>query len=228
MLLQLGEQIASLQQKVKAKEAEKGRLYSHASDEENKLNETLNLFVSDSNHVQDMNKKIREFESSDKTDDLERIAAEVAKVVGKIKDKRISANATKAKLERASKVVDDQERQRKLLHDNIDLHSSEAQLADIQKKIQVLETDEASVEGADTAQPLYFEAEEKIRQSKHKASLLQGRRNEISEQIRGLLRKLAAPEYKNVDKEYKEASIKLETTSMAASDIEKYAQGRQA
>lgn len=203
-------------------------MYSHASDEENKLNETLNLFVSDSNHVQDMNKKIREFESSDKTDDLERIAAEVAKVVGKIKDKRISANATKAKLERASKVVDDQERQRKLLHDNIDLHSSEAQLADIQKKIQVLETDEASVEGADTAQPLYFEAEEKIRQSKHKASLLQGRRNEISEQIRGLLRKLAAPEYKNVDKEYKEASIKLETTSMAASDIEKYAQGRQA
>lgn len=203
-------------------------MYSHASDEENKLNETLNLFVSDSNHVQDVNKKIREFESSDKSDDLERIAAEVAKVVGKIKDKQISANATKAKLESASKVVDDQERQRKLLHDNIDLHSSEAQLADILKKIQVLENDEASVEGADTAQPLYFEAEEKIRQSKHKASLLQGRRNEISEQIRGLLRKLAAPEYKNVDKEYKEASIKLETTAMAASDIEKYAQGRQA
>jgi hypothetical protein len=46
-LIKLGEQMSSHQQKIKAREAEKRRLYSHSSDEEAKLNDALGTFLSE-------------------------------------------------------------------------------------------------------------------------------------------------------------------------------------
>ena len=169
------------------------------------MNETLNLFLSDSKHLRDLHKRIEEFEEGGKMDSLERIAAEVAKVVAAVKEKQKEAEATKLKLENANKVVDDQERQRKLLRDNIDLHKSEAQFAHIEKQVQELEQEEAAVEGADTAKDLMREAEERIRASKNEASGLEGERRAISEQVTALRRKLRAPEYRDVEKQHKEA-----------------------
>jgi hypothetical protein len=44
----------------------------------------------------------------------------------------------------------------------------------------------------------------------------------VVERIRSLKRKLSASEYKNVDMDYRHASIKYETTKMAAEDLVKY------
>lgn len=216
MLLQVGEQIASLQQKIKAKEAEKSRLYSHSNDEEIKLNETLNLFLSDSKHLRDLHKKIEEFDCSNKVDTLEQIAADVTRVAEEVKEKQDQYASTKAKLDSATKIVDDQERQRKLLNDNIDLHTSEGELADLEEQIQELEKEEASVAGASTAQALLDKAQERMAHSKNEASNLAGSHRAIRDQVKGLERKLASPEYKNVDREHQEATIKLDTTVVSA------------
>jgi DNA repair protein RAD50 len=213
-----------LLQKIKAKEAEKGRLYAHSSDEENKLNETLNLFLSDSKHLKGLHKTILDFENSDKEGSLERIAADVAEVTEKIKEKQEQCNEAKLQLESASKVVDDQERQKKVLRDSIDYLESEAQLKEVEDRVLELEKEEAAVEGAETCDDLLGLAEKRINASMSKVNELVGRRNEILSQINSLRRKLQAPEYKNVDREYKEANIKMETTQMAAKDLEKYSQ----
>ena len=220
---QLGEKITSLTQKVNAKEAEKGRLYSHSNDEELKLNEVINTFVTDVKHLRDLSDRIDEFEARDDGETLDQISADVDKIVAKVEAKKQELRALQPDVEKAKKAVGDQERHRKLLRDNCDLIMSETQIEDVKEKLSKHQEDRNNIEGADKFEGKLEELSITIQKNESLIARLEGRRSEMIDQIRGLNRKLSAEEYKNVDEQYREERIKLETTTMAIEDIGKYA-----
>jgi len=126
--IKLGELIASLHQKIKTKDAEKSRLYSHASEEEAKLNETLTSFLNDAKNLRDATKLTEEYTRNNGGDGLDRIASEMSKIVSATKTKAKELQAVQPKLENVAKAVADQERHRQLLLMNIDLMKGEERM----------------------------------------------------------------------------------------------------
>ena len=223
LFFQLGERITSLTQKINAKEAEKGRLYAHSNDEEVKLNDAINTFVTDVKHLRDLSDRIEEFADRDDGESLDRISADVEKIIAKIKAKKKELSALVPDVEKAKKAVSDQERHRKLLSDNCDLIMSENQIEEVNEKLLKHEEDRKNVEGADIMEGKLQELELSIQKHEALIARLEGRRSEMIDQIRGLNRKLGAEEYKNVDEQYRSERIKMETTNLAIEDIGKYA-----
>lgn len=198
-------------------------MYSHSNDEELKLNEVINTFVTDVKHLRDLSDRIDEFTDRDDGEALDRISADVDKVVAKVKAKRKELSALMPDVEKAKKAVSDQERHRKLLRDNCDLIMSENQIEEVKSKLSKHQEDKGNIEGADELEPKLEELNQTIQKNESLIARLEGRRSEMIDQIRGLNRKLSAEEYKNVDEQYREERIKLETTNMAIEDIGKYA-----
>jgi len=219
----LGEKITSLTQKVRAKEGEKSRLYNHSSDEESKLNETLNTFLSDVKHLRDLSIRIDEFSSNEDEGGLDRIIAEVDKLIAKINKKKKEYHALQPDLENVKKAVGDQERHRKVLRDNIDLLDSLSQIEEVEQKLLKHEEDKSKIEGADEVEQKMEEASFAINKHESIISRLEGRRSEMIDQIRLLKRKLGAEEYRNVDEEYRAEKINFETTQLAIKDLDCYA-----
>ena len=223
-VLQLGEKITALTQKVNAKEAEKGRLYSHANDEELKLNASLNEFMTDVKHLQDLSDLIDEYTNrNDGESALDQISSNVQKVVAKIKAKKKELSALQPSLENVKKAVSDQERHRKLLRENIDLLMSETQIEEDKEKLAKHKEDKAKIKGHDEVEEKLDELKGVMQKHEGIIARLEGRRSEMIDQIRGLNRKLGAEEYKNVDEQYRAEKIKYETTNLAIGDLDKYA-----
>lgn len=170
--MQLGEQIASLNQKIKVKEGEKGRLYSHANDEELKLNDTLNHFLSESKHLRDVTKLIEEYTKSKDNNGLDRIAAEVTKIVAKMKAKKQELAALQPEFENAVQAVNDQERHKKLLNENIDLLASEDRMQEIDKEIADIEKELEGISGHEEAEERLYEIKERANKSHEKIARL--------------------------------------------------------
>ena len=198
-------------------------MYNHSNDEELKLNEAINTFVTDVKHLRDLSDRIEAFTDRDDGESLDRISADVEKVVTKIMAKKKELSALMPDVEKARKAVSDQERHRKLLGDNCDLINSENQIEEVKEKLSKHQEDKDNVEGADILEGKLEELNVSIQKHEGLIARLEGRRSEMIDQIRGLNRKLGAEEYKNVDEQYRSELIKKETTDLAIEDIGKYA-----
>lgn len=200
-------------------------MYRHSSEDETRLSETLNAFLAEVKSLRDLNKLIEDYSASNKDTKLERISLDVAKINDDIQKKKEKSASLQPELEVATKAVNDQQRHETFLSQNIDLLEYEAQIEEIEKELSSLGEEVEKLDGyrSGSAQKKYDGLLAAIQEHASKKSRLEGRRQEIVEQIRSLNRKLSSEEYKNVDEQYRSAVIKKDTTEMAMHDLDKYA-----
>ena len=125
-------------------------------------------------------------------------------------------------MDRATKIVDDQDREQNIVKENIKLLEAREKVKVLEKQIAALTSDLAEVEGSETVDDDLSQLEERKDQLIASNAHLEGRRSEVVESIRSLKRKLSQPEYKNVAEQCRVANIKFDTSEMAVKDIEKY------
>merc|ERR1712238_549661 len=212
-------QIAPLNQRMIQKESLKSRTRKHAQDEDNRISSTLASFKNDVTALQNIVDSIEEYEKSSSQDNIEQIEEENKELIVKSKAKKKELDEMKPQLEKMTDIVDDQKEQKKNLENNINLAISRQKIKSYDEKIAGI-TDKLS-----DHDPFDSLNGDKHRLRKRNEGLiankarLEGRRGEVMDNQRLLKRKLQTREYKNVEEEFRRASIKQDTTEMAGEDI---------
>jgi DNA repair protein RAD50 len=220
--LQLQDQLAPLTRRIDAKTREKDRTRSLKDSEVNSRQNALLEFQGDAKELHRLTKAVDEFSGSTKPQELERIADQVSLVLARIEKKGEELRALGPELESARTAVQDQNRHKKMLRENIDIMESEVAIKENTARIQQLQEKLASVEGGETAADDYRSAQHAKEKRVADKNRLEGRWHEIVEKIRTLKRKLSTEEYKDVDEQFRSANIKYHTTMLAAEDVKKY------
>jgi DNA repair protein RAD50 len=150
-------------------------------------------------------------------------------------------------LQQVEKAIEDHEAFKKNLRDNLDIIYTTQHIEKLEKEVASMKIERTSIEGHETVYDDFETLRHRQTTTGKAIARLEGRRGEILESIRSvkvrtygfpfcssrcfffslpyyivLQRKLLSPEYKNVDEEYRVATIKLETTQLAVKDLEKY------
>lgn len=220
--MQLSEQIVPLNQRIEAKESQKSRARRLAEEEENRITSTLAAFNNDITALQNIVDAINEYERSNSEDDVQRLEAKRDTLAQKEKEKHNEIERMEPDLNRLTKIVDDQELQRKNLEDNIKVIHSEQKMEEFEEELVEIKKEFECIDGRDSLE----EDQDRLRQRNdeliaHKARL-EGKRGVIIDTVRALKRKLSQSEYKNVEEDFRIASIKQDTTEMAVKDIDRY------
>jgi DNA repair protein RAD50 len=139
-----------------------------------------------------------------------------------MKLKQQELESLKPDLEHITKVVNDQERQKKNLLQNIELLEALKVKERISQEIVVLGQKRSLVEGGDTCVEDHESLNKRRLDLSNRKALLKGKRDQLKEVIMGVQRKLSQPEYKTVDEDFRQANIKFDTTEMAVKDIDRY------
>lgn len=173
-------------QKRRSKETEKNRLQALASEDEERLRSTKASFTSALKELKDIGQHIEEYQSSTAEDELANVERKKAEFAEKTKEKNAQLNALRPKLESVLKAVEDQERHKKNLKENIELINSTRLVEQLKKEISKLEEKAATVEGHETV----YDDIESLRARKEEnlkaTARLEGRRGEILESIRSI------------------------------------------
>ena len=220
--IQLSEQIAPLNQRIDAKEDQKKRARKLAEEEENRISTTVSHFNEDVAALNSIVDSIQNYEKSNSQNEVQRLEAKQETLAKESKIKKEEMEKMQPDLERLTKLVDDQEQQRKNLEDNISVIQSEQKIKELKKELAEIEEKIEDVDGRDS-----LEEDHKRLQNRNEVLIaskarLEGKRGMIIEAVRGLKRKLSQTEYKNVEEDFRIASIKQDTTEMAVKDIGKY------
>jgi DNA repair protein RAD50 len=155
------------------------------------------------------------------SNDGERYEKRASELDLQMKTTQVEVESLKPKLEQITKIVDDQERQKNNLLQNIELLESRKREDIIRQEIESLERKLSRVEGGDTCWKDKEALDKREIELRNNKASLKGRRNQLLEVVMGIKRKLSQNEYKDVDEQYRQANIKFDTTEMAAKDIEK-------
>lgn len=220
--MQLSDQIAPLNQRIEAKEGQKSRARRLAEEEEMRISSTSTAFNNDVTALQNIVDSIEEYEKSNSQDDVQRLEAKREILAKKDKRKNEEIERMEPDLNRLAKIVDDQELQRKNLEDNIKIIQSQQKVNELEKELAAIEEEKECVDGRESL----GEDQERLRKRNDeliaRKARLEGKRGVIVDTIRGLKRKLSQSEYKDVEEDFRIASIKQDTTEMAVKDIDKY------
>jgi DNA repair protein RAD50 len=220
--LQLQDQLAPLTRRIDAKTREKDRTRSLKDSEVSSRQNALLEFQGDARELHRLTKAVDEFSGSTKPQESERIADQMSMVLAQIKKKGEEVEALGPELESARTAVQDQERHKKMLRENIDVMESEVAINEYAAREQQLQAKLASVEGGETASDELQSATKAKEKRVAEKNRLEGRWLEVVEKIRAVKRKLSADEYKDVDEQFRSANIKYHTTMLAAEDVKKY------
>lgn len=219
---QLQDQLVPLMRRIETKTRDKDRSRSLRESEVKERQTALFDFQAEVKDLRRLTSLIESFQASGKLKQLEDHAGKVSEVLEKIEANRKAKRELAPQLARATASVENQEREKKLLRDNIDLITEEEKIKKFDENIEKLNEELSSIEGADEARGKLDVAETCKQKRVSEKARLEGRWMEVVEKIRSLKRKLSTDEYKNVDEEFRVANIKFKTTEMAAKDIKKY------
>lgn len=208
--------------KINKKEAEKKQLRAHTAEEEQKLVASINNFGNEVKRFRELTAAIDGWKNSDEPRRLEDLNAQLSEVASKIGLRKKDLDGVKVDLEKARDLVKDQERSKNQLQYNIDVLDLREAIKNVEKDIALKQEALAAIPGSDTAEELQVECDNKKLKLNERKAQINGRKGEVIERIRSLRRKLSAPEYKDVDEQYKVAMIRAETTQIAAEDLKKY------
>jgi DNA repair protein RAD50 len=214
--------IGPLKTKVRAKETERARVRSAGNNEERILQTQLSQFDNDVKQLRALVDQIDVYYNSSKSDELERLTSTIAKIAGNIQSRKQRVDSIQPELEAVRSAVLDQERHKKNLKQNIDILESKSRMAELEKEVLTLEKDLGKIQGRETVYDDYAKATKMQEKLKQDQARLDGRFSEIVESLRSLKRKLSQQEYKNVDEEYRIATINHTTTLIAAEDLKKF------
>lgn len=219
---QLSDQITPLKQKVRTKEKEKERMRNEATAEETRLSDILNKFVGEMNEIRRLNAQINEYTASDKPGELDKLKEQLEALADRSKEKMQAFKDLQPELDRITKNIEDQSRQKKIIEANIELIDASKRVGDLEKTIAALKEDIVQVEGQDTCEEEQRAAQRRKDELLSNKARHEGRRLGYVDQIRTLKRKLKSPEYAGIDERHRETQIKFTTTEEAVRDMQKY------
>lgn len=179
-------------------------------------------FQSEVKELRRLTTAVASFRASGKLQLLEDHVEKAATVLRKIQAQQKEKSDLEPQLATASASVENQERYKKLLRDNIALVNEEGKISEISDSIEKLQEEFDGIEGADDAVEKHHEAQALKQKMLGEKARLEGRWMEVVEKVRSMKRKLSADEYKNVDEQHRVASIKHDTTQLASADLKKY------
>jgi hypothetical protein len=184
--LQLSEQIIPLQQKKKKKEAERQRNRSHMQAEYKSLESALNLFVAEVERLKSIDKSINFFEQSSSRDEAAGLASRMEEIRTKMATAKEDLSLLQPDLIEIRKAVDDRERHRKQLQQNIDIFVAQERIESLEVEVERLEKERDSIEGAETASEDYSKLGTKKSDLLQKKARSDGMFSSHMEQIRAL------------------------------------------
>ena len=193
---------------------EKDRSRSARESEEKERQTAVFDFQAEVKDLRRLTSVIEAFEASDKLQRLEEHADRVAEILQSIKDKQKEKDELAPKLAEAMASVENQERYKKLLRDNIDLIIEEEKIKKIDEELERLQDEMSKIEGADEVGDKLRQAEASRQKRLGEKARIEGRWMEVVEKIRSLKRKLSTEEYKDVDEQFRVASIKVRCHTM--------------
>lgn len=218
----LKEDIAPIRNKMRKKEEEKKTMRKLSLEEEGRASDTFNSFVAAVKGLKELAIQIDEYQDSSNEAELNEVSEVQEGIAKKVQGEHRQIESLQPDLDRLAKAVEDQERHKKDLRENLEIIVSRQRIDELKKQISELEETASNVEGHATCYDDLQRIASRNQTRLSSMARLDGRRGEIIESIRGLKRKLSASEYKNVEEEYRVAMIKQETTKMAVRDLEKY------
>ena len=173
--------------------------------------------------MQNIVDSIDKYDKSNSQDDVQRLEAKKEALTQKAEDKHEEIERLEPDLNRLVKIVDDQDQERRNLIENIKVIKCREKYERLRDEMDEIEKRKKSkkhnAEELDDIQKSLRRRNDELIAS---TARFEGRRGVTVESIRGVKRKLSQNEYKNVEEDFRIASIKQDTTEMAVKDIEKY------
>ena len=168
------------------KEKEKNRARTQAREEQQSLMDVVNQFQSDVKYLRDITAQIDEYSGSGKSNETSRIESKISKVLAQVEEKKSELESLKPQLAQVRNAVNDQERYKKLLHENIDILGVGKRIEELGNEIERLQEDLSKVEGRDTAYAKHTEAKDRRDKAVAEQARIEGRWGGIVEHIRSL------------------------------------------
>jgi len=146
----------------------------------------LDLFLSSAKELREIGKKIADYEASCNENDLASFAQKSAGLSKQANDTKDQIETILPKYETVRKALENQERYRKNLRDNIDVISLNQQIEETRKGNVALEEMVAQVDGHETVDDDMENLRSRRESILKMVSRLEGRRGEILESIRSV------------------------------------------
>ncbi|GKY96139.1 hypothetical protein MPSEU_000573900 [Mayamaea pseudoterrestris] len=221
---QVDRDIPSLSMRVKERESEKQRLRQEGSSEESKLHRAIQEFDTSLQHLGTITYQIETYSNSNKAEEHQRILSTLDNYADHIKDLKEKVSASQLILDNLRNIYNNKERRKRQLQYNVQIIEEKNKLAALHEQMRDKKRAMKSIEHYATARDELLQARERKAKLLETKNLSQGRYSEIRDRIRSLTVRLNQPEYRDVDKKHRKATIEYETTHIAAADLKKYQQ----
>mmetsp|Transcript_32482 Transcript_32482/g.56581 ORF Transcript_32482/g.56581 Transcript_32482/m.56581 type:complete len:1402 (+) Transcript_32482:134-4339(+) len=218
---ELDKQIMPVRTHLMQKESDRDRMRDANAQEDGMLSNQLKDFERDMDKLKEVNDKIDQYVRSNKDNEIHEVDQKLLRNAEDISSGEGKLTEMKPELENLKKQVEDGDRQKKTIQDNLELFKLEKTLNQLQEEIKNLQ-DEVAAMGGDDAREKHQVAVTNIRQQQSKIERYNGRMQGLTEQKRNLRRKLNEPEYKGVDERQRTKMIEHETTNIVVTDLDKY------
>lgn len=203
------------------KQSDRDRLRETNARDDETLSNKLQDFERGIDKLNEVSEKVDQYLRSNKDNDFREVEKKLLHNKEDIRSGEGKLAEMKPELESLKKQVEDGERQKKIVFDNLELLKLGKKLTQIQEEIQSLQI-EVDGMGGDDAREKHQTSVSNIRQHQGKIERYNGRVHGLTEQKRNYRRKLNESEYKGVDERQRKKMIEHETTNIVVADLDKY------
>jgi uncharacterized coiled-coil DUF342 family protein len=136
--------------------------------------------------LQQLTEQINMFANSDKIRELEQISSKVAKIIEQAQEKKNELSEVVPKMDALHRAVDDQERHKKMLSQNIDILESTERMETLETEIRELAAKLDKIDGCTTVSNEYKNAKNEKEMLQQKKSNYEGRHSSHMDQYYAL------------------------------------------
>jgi len=217
----LESEMAPVRTQLMQKQSDRDRLRDNNAREDGTLSSKVQDFKRGIDKLREVNDKVDEYVRSDKESQIREVERKLDENKQNIRAGEADLDKMKPQLETLKKQVEDGERQKKIIIDNLELFKLQKKLTQLKEEIESAQN-EVNGMGGDGAREKYDTSLSNIRHNQTKIERYNGRVQGLTEQKRHLRRKLNEPEYKGVDERQRKKMIEHETTGIVVADLDKY------
>lgn len=217
----LEKRFAPIRKSLMQKESDRTRMRDTNSHEANALQEEMKHFDKDYERLREINDKVDFFVKSRKLEEMQEIARKLAHNSESISSEENKLASMKPEIERLKKEVEDSDRQKGIINQNLDLLKHRRKVDKLEEEIKQLTREHNAMGGKEAARKAKS-AQQAIADLKESIAKENGKREGLAAQRRALKRKLNEEEYKDVETRHRMKMIDYETTNLVVQDLDKY------
>ena len=216
-------EVSPVRQELKKLEAGLSLHRESSNSSEETANRNNNAFTAAVDDLTKLSRTIQRFnEKMANGDPLSRLKADIKEVTARIKSKDKSLDKMEPELAKAKSILDEQERHKKNIVDNIAFQENVKLIGVLTSELDTMKSEYESIEGADDARNAYDTNQERQQKLKHENARTDGKFAMVRDEIKRLNSKLKEKDYRNVDDNSRNSMIEYETTMIAVDDVQKY------